>query len=147
MVATGCVISTPTGPLALEDEANGYVLHEETGSSRATQQRVTSQEGTWVDGTYAHRATRGNITEPLSVWVTGATPYECQVRMNAIKRALNQKRFTVTFQFGDLQETWICTMPADYTEQYDKPWRHATTGLLRAQVQHLPEVAIAQVAP
>ena len=65
----------PAGWIDLEDEANGYTLHDDFANSRATTQRKTDTMGDWVEGTFTVRAVRENVTESVAVWVDAVTPY------------------------------------------------------------------------
>lgn len=133
--------------LELEDPANGLRLHSESFSSREVRHRTQMADGVWVDGSFAQRATRENVTEQVSVWIDGeGSAFLYATRAKAVKDAFNQLSFSFRVRFGDLQETWVCPAPSDYTESTDQPLRFATMGTLRFQVMHLPDVTLEEVA-
>lgn len=137
-------ISTALGPLALEDEANGYELHKDTFGTRNQSYRKTEVSGDWTEGTDVDRAVRENVVESVAVYVSGATHYQFATRLKALTDALEQLQYTITRQIGDLQEVWRC-VPADYTVETGQELIFATMGLVRAQVPRKPAVTMTQV--
>lgn len=148
LLDVAAAVHTPSGWVELEDEANGYELHAESFTSRAVQQRTVNSPGEWISGTFARRSTKENVTEPVSILVDGAgSHFAYATRMKVLRDAFDQTSYTFRVRFGDVLETWVCTMPADYTESCEQPFRFATTGILRVQVAHLPDVTIVEVTP
>lgn len=138
-------IQGPSGWIDLEDEENGYSLHDDFASSRGTTQRRTNTQGEWVEGTFTVRSVRESVTESVAVWVEGTTPFELAEKVQALTDALDQLAFGMEVTFGDSKETWQITQPADYTEAYDKAYRFATLCLVRATVSRLPTLTRVQV--
>lgn len=135
----------PSGWIDLEDEANGYTLHDDFANSRATTQRKTDTMGDWVEGTFTVRAVRENVTESVAVWVDGTTPYQLATKVEALTDALDQLAFQMVVRFGDSEETWQIVQPADHVEAYDKAYRFSTLCLVRATVSRLPTLTRVQV--
>ena len=135
----------PAGWIDLEDEANGYTLHDDFANSRSTTQRKTDTMGDWVEGTFTVRAVRENVTESVAVWVDAVTPYQLATKVEALTDALDQLAFQMEVRFGDSQETWQIVQPADHIEAYDKAYRFATMCLVRATVSRLPTLTRVQV--
>lgn len=132
------------GWIDLEDEAGGYELHADSFASRQVQLRKVEAEGEWVEGSYTTRSVRGNIVEPLVVYVSGATIYECRMRTKALTDALEQLRFGFTLTVEDYKETWSC-FASEYTIEANQPLMFARKVIVRASVPHLPAVIQEQV--
>lgn len=139
-------IETASGWLVLEDAVNGYELHKESFNNRAVTWRKQDVSSDWLEGTYTNHAVRGNVIEPVAVYVTAATPYALSVKMDALTDALGQIQYGLKVRFGDLEETWTC-FPADYAVEAGQELRFATMALVRAQIPHLPTITKAQVVP
>lgn len=138
-------IQAPGGWLDLEDEANGYWLHNESFKQSSVTHRKTDISSEWVEGSFTTRGVRENVVEQVSVYVQGATPYQLQTRLKALTDALEQLTFQMVVRFGDSQQTWTCEM-ADYTVVTQQEYRFATMALVQANVPRLPGAALIQVS-
>lgn len=145
-LAVQASIQTQLGWVDLEDIANGYELGKESFTEQGVSWRKQTVSSDWLEGTFVNHGVRENVVEKLSVYVTGATPYEMAVRMKVITDALGQTRFGLKFTFDDLQETWSCTM-SDYTISSTQELRFSKLALVQASISRLPSVALAQVSP
>jgi hypothetical protein len=143
-LALSVTISTVLGPLELEDETNGYWLHKESFGTRNVSYRRVEVSGDFTEGTDVDRALRANVTEMLSVYVTGGTAYQFQARLKVLTDALEQLAFTLTRVVGDAQEVWNC-VASDYSLETSQELMVARLGLLHAQVQRKPSVVLSQV--
>lgn len=139
-------IQTPTGWLELEDEANGYTLSADSFASSAVSHRKVEVSSEWMEGTFVVRSVRENVTETVSVFVTGATPAELSDRLLALTDGFDQLNYAMVVRFADAQETWSCQV-ADYTTSTKAELRHATMAQVTATVPRLPSVVRAKVYP
>ena len=140
------VLDGPAGPIELQDPAHGYELHKDTFATAATTHRKQEVSSEWMEGTFTSRGVRDNILEQVVVWVSGATQYEFQSRLQAIIDALEQLSFTMTKTLGNARWDWSCSM-ADYSVETSQEMLFATTGLIRAQVPRRPLAPMTQVVP
>lgn len=138
-------IQTPAGWLELEDEQGGYEMHAEAFATQQVAHRKVDIEGDYVEGSYTVRSVRGQVTEALAVWVTGATSFDLATKVAALTAGLESISYVVEVTLGDSQETWTCS-PADYTIESSQPFKFATVALVRATVPRLPAVSRIQVA-
>lgn len=132
-------IETPTGWLELEDLEGGYELHAESFAQRQHQARKVDAEGEWVGGSYTVRAVEGNVTETVSVWVAGPTPFELAERLEVLTQGLHQLQFRFRLVTGNMREEWVCQY-SDYTIEADQNLRFSTLALVKAQVPRLPDL-------
>lgn len=139
-----CSIEGPAGWIVLEDEANGYSLESSSFGEASTTHRKTEVSSEWIEGSFVVRSVRENVTETLAVYVTGATPYELATRLAALTNALEQNSFILTTRWGNLAETYYCSV-ADYKVTASQPLRFATMALVTATVPHLPTVGRSMV--
>jgi hypothetical protein len=144
-LAVSVAISTVLGPLELEDEDNGYWLHKESLGTRNISYRKLEISGDFTEGTDVDRALRANVVEALGVYVTGLTPYQFATRLKALTDALEQLQFTVTRIIGDAQEVWSC-VSSEYSVETSQELLVARMGIVHAQVQRKPTVALTQVS-
>lgn len=138
-------ISTPSGWLVLDDEAAGYESEGESTMERTVSYRQRTISGDWVEGEFVTASVRGNVVEPLHVWVTAPDPAELVARVAALTDALEQLTYSVRLRWATHEETWTC-MPAGYTVTTSREFRVATTALVKAQVPRLPGRTVARLA-
>ena len=143
-IVLGLQIETPSGWLELEDEAGGYSLHSETRAPSRSPARKKSINSEWVPGTFVTRSVDENVTESVSVWVTGASQFELRTRLQRPAGRAGQLSYQMRFTTGDVRETWECQV-ADYAIQTDQPMLIATWALVKAQIPRLPNPTIEQV--
>lgn len=139
-------VLAPTGWIELEDAANGYELHKDSFARRATSHRKTEVANEWVPGTYVTRSVRESVSEDVVVYVRGASPFELSERVSALTDAYDQLAYSFKLRIGDLEQTWSCASPADYTVETQQEFWIATLAVVRATVPRLPAMTIAQVA-
>lgn len=140
-------VSAPDGWHELEDEANGYSLHPDSMASGTEPVRDVSSDGDWIDGTFTRRATRGNVTETLAIWVEAADHWAWLQRWNDLKGWLGQVNYNIEVTIDNGKEIWSCMKPAEFTWDLQQAFRFATSGLLRASVSRHPHVVIEEVGP
>lgn len=140
------VVEAPTGPLEVEDPANGYWLHKDSFASKGVSFRKLDLEGDYVEGADVLRAVPGNVTETLAVFVKGETNYELLTRVKVLTDAFHQLQFTITRVTGNAQEVWSCRT-SQYSIETEQAFQHATLAIVRAQVPRLPSVALSEVTP
>lgn len=137
-------ISTSSGWLALEDEANGYTLGEETAAEIATSRRDRTVAGQWVEGSFTTASVKENQVVPVTVWVIGADPAEFDQRKAVLEAAFDQLSYQIREIFGGMTRVWTC-MAAPYTVACSGPMRFAREGLVSAQVPRLPTQSVSYV--
>lgn len=145
-LSVSCRIQTPSGWLEVEDEANGYTLHSDTRGTRSVTRRTKEVKGEWVAGAFAQRSVPENVSETLAIWVSGATTFEFQDRMQVLEDAFDQLVWSVEFTIGDSKETWSIAEPAEYQITTQREFWIARTGYITAQVPRLPTVLREQIA-
>jgi hypothetical protein len=134
---TQCYISTPSGWLSLNDKV---VFTLAAGSFETSQTTHRKQEVTspFLEGTYAVNALRENITEPVSVYIKGATHSLMRSALEALKAAFDQVSFTMLIIRGGSSQTWHC-YASDYEVGTRREFLHATLAQLTAQVVRAPQ--------
>jgi hypothetical protein len=137
-------LMTPGGWLELEDPDNGYELHKDSFATRSVSHRKQEAASDWIEGSYTARSVRENVVEEIVVWVSGATHFVMDARVDALLAGLEQLSYPVIRRTTDLQETWSCTV-ADYTIETSQEYSMATLALVRAKVPRLPAVDKVQV--
>lgn len=130
---------TETGWLYLEDEENGYSLHAESHREQAVTHRTQKTDNIWAEGELVTAKARNNVMEPVTVWVTGQTPFEYQARMEVLEAVFEQLHYRIMWRLGDAVEWWSCQV-SDYTRHQEREHMHATTGYLSIQVSRQPRV-------
>ena len=138
------VVETPTGPLEVEDPANGYWLHKDSFASKSVTFRKLDLEGDYVEGADVLRAVRGNTTESLVIFVKGASHFEMATRVKILTDAFEQLQFGITRIIGNAQEVWSCRT-SQYAIETEQAFQHATLAIVRAQVPRLPSVTLSEV--
>jgi hypothetical protein len=139
-------IETPTGWLDLEDEASGYELSYDSFSAQAVSHRKTVLQSEWIEGSFITRSVRENITEKVSVYVRGDTPFMLAERLARLTDGFDQLSFAMVVRFADSQETWSCST-SEYTISTKQEMRFATMALVSADVPRLPTLDRVQVYP
>lgn len=137
------LMSTPTGYLELNDRTT-YRVADGSFSSRAVTHRRLSAQSPFLEGEYVYSSVRANISEPLNVYVTGATHFAMETALQALVTALEQTTFTVVRTIGDARYTLAC-YASDYTISADRPLLHATRVLVQIQLLQDPVAALTQV--
>lgn len=142
-------ITSPTGVIELEDEANGYSLHGDTFASETYTHRKVEVNSPWLEGTYAVDAVLDNTVEALVVWVSGLAPdgtyshFLFRTRLNALKKCFDQISYQITRTIGDAVEAWDCEV-SDYTVETQQEFLFATRGVLRVPVPRRPTATLTQ---
>ena len=137
-------IMTPTGWIELADRAGGYELGPDAFTQAAVSHRKSEISSEWLEGTFVTRSVRENVTETVSVYVYGDSPYELATRLDALTDGFDQLQYSMVVRFGDAQHEWDCWV-ADYTIATRQEMRFATMALVSAQVPRLPAAARTQV--
>ena len=138
-LALACTLSTPGGPLSLENEAGGYELHREALQEVSATWRRHTISNQWVAGSFTIGAVKENVEQPLSVWVTAATGVDLKARVRALCEALEQLQFTLTFTEDGETTVWSCQM-ADYGVRTEQSFRVARHALVTARIPALPQL-------
>ena len=139
-------ILTPTGWLELENAAGGYELGAESFSEASVGHRKTEITSEWIEGSFVSRAVKEEVSEKVSVYVKGTTPYDLQVKLKALTDGFDQLSFSMVVRFADNQETWDCLV-SEYSISTKQEMRFATIALVNATVPRAPTVTRLQVVP
>lgn len=127
--------------LQLQDPAAGFELHAETFSTKTVTHKKVDVESEWIEGSWTQRSLRNNITEMVSVWITGRSGAEMMGRVRRLTNALDQPSFRIYWEVDGYKELWYC-QSADYTIESSQPMLFARQVLVKASVPRLPKVVI-----
>lgn len=146
-------VNSVTGPIELEDPANGYSLHADSFAQRAYTHRNVEVSSPWIKGTYATDSVLDNANEALVIWVSGWDPvagvesqYLYQQRMDTLMACFDQLSYQLTRQIGDAVEVWDCEV-SDYTVETQQEFIFATIGVLRVSLNRRPDAPLTKFAP
>jgi hypothetical protein len=143
-LALSVLLSTSTTSwLELNDKAV-YRVAEGSFASRQVSHRRLSAQSQFLEGEYVYSSVRSNVTEPLNVYVQGATQYAAEAALNSLITALEQTTFTVVRTVGDARYTLSC-YASDYTLSADRPLLHAKRILAQIQLLQDPVTVLTQV--
>jgi hypothetical protein len=135
-------VSTPTGWLALEDEANGLEIGAESFASKTLTPKTRKIGDDRVDfeGTLTIAMARGMVTEPIQVIITGETHDDYDTKEQQVIAAFQQLSFQVTRQIGNSKQTWDCFCSENIQITTEQPHMFATMGVVTIDVPHLPSI-------
>lgn len=74
----------------------------------------------WVDGEITVARRRGNVMEPLAVYVAGTNQSSLNSNIQTLIAAFTQDRYTLSITIGGQQHDWDCES-ADYSVQVSAP--------------------------
>lgn len=137
LLSVSAKLETASGWVDLDDPVTGYELEATSFADKTSTLRKTEVSSRYVAGTFVVAAVRENITETVAVWVSGDTHVAFDARLAALEDAFSQLSYRMMVRFDDSARYWTC-MPADYSVNTQREYRHARTGLIKASVPRLP---------
>lgn len=124
-------------------------LHGESLAQRAVQHRKKVIESPWVQGSFVVRSVKDQVTEVISLWITGEPGGPSDAgrsvqdllteRVEQITDCFDQLEYEIAITMGNVREVWTCST-ADYTITTEQAYLEAQTVLIRAQVPRQPSV-------
>lgn len=136
-------IVLPGGNLEIDGPYDFEKTSQET--EQQTLRKVTANNR-WVEGTFLISAVRDNVREPLSIWVEGDDHTEFDQAMEALKAAVLTKRWQLVVSVYEdnvekVRRTYSC-QASEYTVTTTQEYRMAHMGLLKVDVDRLPQVEV-----
>lgn len=119
--------------------AEPYQLTDDTMTDVAVQWRRQEITSPFVSGSFLVSALQENSTVSVGVYVRGESHLALDSYLDRLMEAFSQFSYRIYFAVGDWDffEVWTC-MPADFTVQTTREFRHARMATLRAEVPRLP---------
>lgn len=119
--------------------ADPYQLTDDTMMDVAVQWRRQEIQSPFVSGSFLVSALRENSTVTVGVYVRGESHLALDNYLDKLMEAFSQFSYKMYFAVGDWDffEVWTC-MPADFTVNTTREFRHARMATLRAEVPRLP---------
>jgi len=125
--------------ISLNDHVNYQVAADEFGNKQTSLRRIEA-ESPYYDGTFTIHVTKGNIMEPLSLYVRGATQNQVTENLLFLEELFMQPTYTMTLRMDDHLETWKC-WPAEYSIERSHVFMHAGMAVFKVQVPRHPTVS------
>lgn len=138
MLEVTCLIEVPEGWLDLNDGST-FVLHRDTRSAFSSTLRRQIAVSQFVAGSFSVNETAEDVTEQLSVIVTGETHYDMELAKDRLIEALQSAQYRIVFGVEDSVETWRAKA-ADLTVTSEQPMMFARKCVVAAQVPRHPKV-------
>lgn len=138
MLRVTCLVEVPEGWLDLND-GQTFTLHRDTRAtwqSTLRRQVATSQ---FVAGSFSVNETAEDVTETLSVIVTGDTHHDMEMAKDRLIEALQTAQYQVVFSVEDSVEIWRAKA-ADVTVTSDQPLLFARRCVVTGQVPRHPKI-------
>lgn len=124
--------------VSLSDGIRYYVSPEGFGEKAQTQRRVTASSP-YYEGTYLVHAVRENVSETITVGVTGVSQNDVTENLLFLEEMILQPAFKIRVTVQDHVETWSC-QSADYAIERGHLMLHNTRAMMKMQISRLPEV-------
>ena len=109
-----------------------YRIADGSFAQQSVQHRRKTASSPFLEGEYVVSSLRQNVTEQLSVYVSGVSQYATQTAVVALQNGLEQTQFTVVKRLNNMQTTWSC-YASDYTMQSNRALTNAN--LIQVQIQ------------
>lgn len=91
----------------------------------------------WVDGEVTVARRRGNVMEPLTVYVTGSDQSTLNTNIQDLIWAFTQDRYTLSITIGAQQHDWDCEA-ADYSVRVSTPYMKSLYVPVTFQIMRKP---------
>jgi hypothetical protein len=116
-----------------------YQLTDDTLTDVAVQWRRQEIQSPFVAGSFLVNALQENSTVTVGVYVRGDSHSDLDANLDRLVEAFSQFSYRMYWAIGDWDyfEVWTC-MPADYTVQTTREYRHARMAVMRAEVPRMP---------
>lgn len=111
------------GDLNINDHVKYALAGPEIMSGQVSWQR-TQASSPWVDGEVTVARRRGNVMEPLTVYVAGTSQSNLNSNIKALIDAFVQDRYTLSITVGSQQHDWDCES-ADYSVKMNTVYEYS----------------------
>lgn len=91
----------------------------------------------WVEGDITVSRRRGNVMEPLTVYVKGTDQADMDAKIATLVAAFTQDRYGLQIITGGANHAWDCEA-ADYTVMFDTVHFHALYAQVTFQIPRKP---------
>jgi hypothetical protein len=110
------------GDLDINDGVNFKVAGAFMGGSVAWQRNNVSSP--YIDGDITVSRRRGDIVEPVEIWVYGDNHTELRDNLGELLTAFTQENYNLSFNFDGRNRKYDCKC-ADYTVSYEQAFVHS----------------------
>jgi hypothetical protein len=135
-LSLSALVTTTGGDLDINDTTN-YRVVGPTVFGGTVQWDRTSVSSPVADGDFTTHRRKANITENLSVYVTGDDLSDMFTNIRALIVAFTQNRYTLQFNIGSAVIQWDCEA-ADYSVEVDNAHMHALYAVCNFSVPRKP---------
>lgn len=134
-------VSAYTGTWLDVNNGTSYKVSKGSFEESTTTFRREEVTSPFVEGKFTVNALRENVSEKLSIRVSGADTISVQNNVTALINAVKANQFLIQVTLGNAQQIWFC-FASDYSVNTQMEYLHARQALVNVTVTRYPTVIL-----